>query len=328
MKNWSQYIFSSDTFQKKAWNIYSYQRANNPVYRRYCKALQAEPDPKNIEDIPLLSARAFKDADLFSGPDEEPDLIFKSSGTGSMSRSVHRVADADLYRRSVVHGFNQFYDLEESVILAYTPGYADNPDSSLIWMLKALIDCDKTGLARFLPLEKSLQQSEVDCIEQSGKRLILFGAAFGLLELVEQSTATLPNNSTVIETGGMKTHRREISRQDLHRRLAGGFDLAYNRIHSEYGMTELLSQAYATGGKWFRTVPWMQISIRNPDNPQKQLPDYRKGLIGVMDLANVYSCSFILTGDEGVMDDKGRVQVLGRWNPKDLRGCNFLIDED
>ena len=306
--------------------IYEYQVQHNPVYRRYAKALGDKPG--STSEIPLLPIQAFKDAEITTTPDKEPEILFKSSGTSDMSRSRHLVADAGLYRKSILEGFNHFYDLEESVILAYAPGYAENPNSSLIWMLNELIDQDETGLSRFLPLDEPLEQSLVDEMENSGQRLILFGAAFGLLDLAEISDVTLPNNSTVIETGGMKTHRREMSREAMHQTLADGFDLANDRIHSEYGMAELLSQAYATGGKWFRSVPWMQITIRDPGDPSKVLPPFYEGLIGVIDLANVYSFPFILTGDKGIMDKKGRFQVLGRWNPKDLRGCNFLIDED
>lgn len=331
MQNWSEFIFSEEhSFEEKAHKVFKYQLGHNRVYRRFCEALShpSEPGQSNGSPAPLLPIRAFKDTELTCKPKQEPDLVFQSSGTGSMSRSRHFVADAELYRQSLLRGFRCFYDPDNSVILAYTPGYADNPDSSLVWMINELIRQDESGLSRFLPLYKSLKQAEIDKIEDSGRQLILFGAAFGLIDLVGQSQVTLPSNSIVIETGGMKTHRREMSREKLHRKLAKGFGLPRNRIHSEYGMAELLSQAYATGGKWFRTVPWMHVTIRNPDNPREVLPPFYEGLIGVIDLANVHSCSFILTGDKGIMDKNGRFQVLGRWNPEDLRGCNFLIEED
>ncbi|MDZ7715300.1 MAG: hypothetical protein U5J95_03725 [Balneolaceae bacterium] len=326
MQDWNSYIFSEVSFEEKAMAVFEYQRQHNEVYGRFCQALGVEPD--HTFDIPLLPIQAFKEAQITMQPDPDPEIIFQSSGTSGMNRSKHLVADTNLYRKSILNGFNQFYDLDQSVILAYTPGYADNPHSSLIWMLNELIAQDDIGLSRFLSLDKPLEQATVEEIEASGRRLILFGAAFGLLDLAESSTVSLPNNSTVIETGGMKTHRREMSREEMHHILADGFDLANDRIHSEYGMAELLSQAYATGGKWFRSVPWMKVTIRDPDDPMKQLPPFYEGLIGVVDLANVHSCPFILTGDKGVMDKKDRFQVLGRWNPKDLRGCNFLIDED
>lgn len=332
MKDWSSLIFSDEVaFAEKARQVFEYQYKTNAVYRRFCDALDPEiltQDQDETDSIPLLPIKAFKDAEVTSKPEAEPDLTFKSSGTSGMSRSVHHVADASIYDRSILKGFEQFYNLDKAVIWGYTPGYADNPESSLIYMIRKLIEQDNSGMSRFLPLDEPLDAGAIKEVQQSGRQLILFGAAFGLLDLLERKKITLPSNSIVIETGGMKTHRRQITKEELHRRLAEGFGLDGSRIHSEYGMAELLSQAYATGGQWFRTVPWMQVSIRNPENPAEVLPPHNEGLIGVIDLANVHSCSFLLTGDKGVSDKRGRFKVLGRWNPKDLRGCNFLIEED
>lgn len=332
MRNWSDIIFSDElSFEEKARRVFEYQVEQNPVYRRYCGALdpgilkQVEED---LETPPLLPIKAFKDVEVTTHSPAEAELVFKSSGTSGMRRSVHYVADAGIYEQSLLKGFRRFYQLDRSVIWGYTPGYAENPHSSLIFMIRTLIDRDSSGLSRFLPLDETLDEDAIRGVEERGKQLILFGAAFGLLDLLEMEQTSLPSNSIVIETGGMKTHRREVSRDQLHRRLANGFGLDASRVHSEYGMAELLSQAYASGGKWFKTVPWMRVSIRNPDNPAEVLPPYKEGRIGIIDLANVYSCPFLLTGDRGVMDRKGRFRVLGRWNPKDLRGCNFLIEED
>jgi hypothetical protein len=336
MQDWKDFIFSDKPFEAKACEIFKHQFTHNTIYRRYCEALPDENIRDKVQDdigyAPLLPIRAFKKADIVTRHSklniQHSTLTFKSSGTGSMERSTHVVPDEALYRQSVLQGFRHFYDLDNSVILGYTPDYAANPHSSLIWMINALIKTDAIKKSRFLPLDQPLNQGEIDDIARSGRRLILFGAAFGLLDLVEISSVTLPPNSIVMETGGMKTHRREMSRRNMHRKLAHGFGIDNSRIHSEYGMCELLSQAYATGGQWFRSVPWMQVSIRDPDDLQRQLSPYQQGLIGIMDLANVHSCSFLLTGDRGVMDRKGRFKVLGRWQPRDLRGCNFLIDED
>lgn len=332
IENWSSLIFSDEiSFEKRAQRVFEYQFVNNPVYQRYCEAFGKTPENVSCHPelrIPLLPIKAFKDAEVTSQPDTDPELTFKSSGTSEMQRSVHQVVDADIYNRSILKGFNHFYNLENAVIWGYTPGYFDNPDSSLIYMLQKLIEQDTSSLSRFLPLDEPLNPNAVKEIHRQNKQLILFGAAFGLLDLLELEKMKLPSNSIVIETGGMKTHRREITKKELHKRLAKGFGLNGSRIHSEYGMAELLSQAYATGGQWFKTVPWMQVSIRNPEDPFEAQMPYEEGLIGVIDLANVHSCSFVLTGDKGVMDDNGRFKVLGRWNPKDLRGCNFLIDED
>lgn len=326
MNNWSEYIFSDKlSFQEKTRKVFEYQYENNAVYRRFCDALGKKYSAGNP---PLLPIRAFKDAELTAVPDREPELVFKSSGTSSMQRSVHHVADRSLYDQSILKGFGRFYDLDNTVIWGYTPGYAENPHSSLIYMIQKLIEQDESSLSRFLPLNKPLNSNAVKEVERQGKKLVLFGAAFGLLDLLEMNKIELPSNSTVIETGGMKTHRRQITRVQLHNKLSKGFGLHPNRIRSEYGMAELLSQAYTLGGKWFHTVPWMQISIRNPDNPQEEQPAFQEGLIGAVDLANVHSCSFLLTGDRGVMDKKDRFQVLGRWNSQDLRGCNFLVEEE
>jgi len=329
MPNWNELIFSDQPFSEKAAAVFNYQYQHNAVYRRFCDALNVvKKDNMRLWDIPLLPVKAFKEVDVTCRPESDPDLTFKSSGTGDMQRSQHHVHDADLYRRSVLDGFRQFYDLDDAVILGYTPGYAENPHSSLIWMINELIKTDAIKKSRFLPLDEPLNQGEIDDIANSGRRIILFGAAFGLLDLIEISDVTLPSNSVVIETGGMKTHKREMSRFQMHEKIAESFGLNITRVHSEYGMCELLSQAYATGGQWFRSVPWMKVSVRDPQNPQIELPPFQKGLLGVMDLANVYSCAFLLTGDRGVMDKDGRFKVLGRWNPKNMRGCNFLIDKD
>lgn len=332
MKNWSKFIFSDEiSFDEKAKQVFEYQFENNPVYRCYCEALNSEISKQVQDDIsraPLLPIKAFKDATITTDSDVKPDLTFKSSGTSDMQRSEHRILDASIYDQSLLRGFRHFYNLDNAVIWGYTPGYAENPHSSLIYMIQKLIDQDVSGLSRFLPLDKPLKANAVAEVERQKKQLILFGAAFGLLDLIEMKEIELPSDSMVIETGGMKTDRREISKKELHKKLATGFGLNGSRIHSEYGMAELLSQAYATGGQWFKTMPWMQVTIRNPDNPFKEQPPHSEGLIGVVDLANVHSCSFLLTGDKGIMDEKGRFEVLGRWNPKDLRGCNFLIDED
>jgi len=191
-----------------------------------------------------------------------------------------------------------------------------------------LIEREKSGLSAFLELGKPLDETAIREIKESGKKLMLFGAAFGLMDILENHPVQLPENTVIIETGGMKTHRREITKEELHKQLAGGFGLPQSHIHSEYGMTELLSQAYAQGSLWFECVPWMKVSIRNPEAPMQKVRNGEEGLIGVMDLANLHSCSFILTGDRGIQRKDGKFQVLGRWNPQNLRGCNFLIDQD
>lgn len=316
------------SFQERATTVFQFQMRNNPVYRRFAETfgLTVSSVPE-MGQIPLLPVSAFREARILS-TDKEPRLRFSSSGTTAMKRSVHEVVNPDLYKRSILDGFHLFY-LENAVIHAWLPGYSDNPESSLIWMLRVLTEEDTTGASRFLS-DSDLEngQSFIEA-EYANRPHILFGAAFGLLDLIDTGNVPqLPEDTTIIETGGMKTHRREMKRETLHDRLASGFSISPGRVHSEYGMCELLSQAYSDGTGWFRTPPWMTVSIRRPDNPMKCCKPGQEGLIGVVDLANLYSCSFLLTGDRGVSDVEGRFSVLGRWNPEDLRGCNFLIDQE
>lgn len=321
---------TSPTFEEQAIRLFDFQRDYNPIYRRFCDALGIKRI-NLLHEIPLLPIQAFKDAQVVTDHStliiEHSILKFESSGTSGMHRSKHYVADPDIYKTSILKGMNHFYELDDYVILAYTPGYSANPHSSLIWMLKTLIENDESGLSRFLPLGKVLETDLLTEIASNGKKVMLFGAAFGLLDLIEMGSPSVPEDAVILETGGMKTHRREMTKVELHEKLASGFELPKESIHSEYGMTELLSQAYSRGSFWFECVPWMQVSIRNPQNPMEVMSDGEEGLIGVMDLANINSCSFILTGDKGIQRNDGSFQVLGRWNPVNLRGCNFLIDE-
>lgn len=325
-----QIFDESVPFEAKVLNVFKYQLENNPIYYRFCKTLGIT-NPQSVDEIPLLPIQAFKEKEIVTSKKKllaDSYQLFQSSGTSGMQRSKHIVVDSGLYKQSIFDGMWEFYDLHDFVIWAYTPGYNSNPNSSLVWMLNALIESEESGLSKFLELDKPLHQNEIEEIRATGKKLMLFGAAFGLLDLAERSNVDLPKDTIVMETGGMKTFRREMTKAELHKQLSKDFGLSGEQIHSEYGMTELLSQAYSRGSEWFVCPSWMQVSIRNPENPMQVVERGQEGLIGVTDLANFYSCSFILTGDKGVMNAENQFQVLGRWNPKNLRGCNFLIDKD
>lgn len=324
------FIFDSDIdFETKMRKVFSYQYEKLKPFRRFSDELGIGPTQiVQGETVPLLPVEAFRDAKITSIKPEKDTLRFRSSGTTGMKRSAHYVPDPELYRKSLHKGLQEFYPVDEFVILAYTPGYNDNPDSSLIWMLNVLINSEQTGLSRFLTPGEPISPMALDAIKASNKRILLFGAAFGLIDLAEKYPVDLPSDSIIMETGGMKTHRREMSRDELHKTLAGAFTLNPSQVHSEYGMTEMLSQAYANGTGWFRCPNWLKISVRNPMNPLQEVPAGEEGLIGIIDLANMYSCSFILTGDKGVQKEDGRFQVIGRFVPENLRGCNFLIDRD
>lgn len=315
-------------FLQRAQEVYSYQIKSSPVYRSFVTALGIALNHTPLpEEIPLLPIRAFKDTTvLCEGCTGE--LLFKSSSTGDLGRSKHLISDPDLYRTSFRTEFYRHFPKDEYSILVYAPGYSDNPDSSLIWMLNDLVVSDKDRLSKFLPLNKPLVQESFSEITSAGKKLLLFGAAFGLLDLLDLGSDQLPENSCIIETGGMKTHRREISKSELRKRLSDGFGLPPSSVHSEYGMCELLSQCYAIGSEWFDSPDWVNVTIRDPQDPLKICRAGDEGKIGVIDLANIYSCPFILTEDRGVMNEEGKFRVLGRWSPRNLRGCNFLIERD
>lgn len=329
----SDFIFNRSLgFEEKALRIFESQRQNNPVYQRFCDALEIL-NVQTHKEIPLLPIQAFKETKVLTtaehSKNENQNLeFFQSSGTSGMERSRHYLIEPELYRTSIIKGMQYFYELDEYIIWAYTPGYNENPNSSLIWMLNTLIEREESGLSKFLGLGKPFDKKAIRKIEESGKKLMLFGAAFGLMDMLEIDPIQLPEDSVILETGGMKTHRREITKELLHQQLADGFGIPASQIHSEYGMTELLSQAYAKGSLWFECVPWMEVSIRDPKDPMQEAEHEEEGVIGVIDLANLYSCSFILTGDKGIQREDGKFQVLGRWNPQNLRGCNFLIDQD
>lgn len=325
-------IFSPEnTFKADLREILTWQWEHNPVYRSFCENLGYDATTLSdlrVAEIPLLPVEAFRDTRVYAAGDHPPELFFQSSGTTGMVRSRHEVAFAWVYQRAIMAGMQRFYPIENMVVLGYTPGYSENPNSSLIWMINELIGHDPTGLSRFLPVGRPIDAGLLADIEDTEKSVLLFGAAFGLVDMAEHHPLVLPAGSIIMETGGMKTFRREMSRTSMHQVLADGFGIPLDAVHSEYGMTELLSQCYARVDGWFESPPWVQVSIRNPFNPLETLPFGQQGLIGIIDLANWASCPFLLTGDRGVQRADGAFQVLGRWSKYHLRGCNFLLEDE
>ena len=321
---------SSISFLERAGLVLDFQREHNPVYSSFLNTLGFRGEVSShtpTDEIPLIPVRVFKEAAVKSFTGEE-DLLFKSSGTGSMITSNHFVKERRLYEKAIEAEFYRHFPKKNTSIFCYTPGYSENPNSSLIWMLNHLIENDRTGISQFLPIGKPLPKGKIEeCIEAE-RSMVLFGAAFGLLDLIKNGSEKLPDSSHIIETGGMKTHRREMDKFELRSMLSDGFGLPQEQIHSEYGMCELMSQCYAIGGEWFGSPEWVKVTIRDASNPLKICEKGQPGKIGIIDLANLYSCSFILTDDMGVMDEHGKFKVLGRWKNAEMRGCNFLIDNE
>jgi hypothetical protein len=339
-------------FDEKLAQIFVFQYLLNPVYQKYCTALgwSADDYSRCFDELPpLLPVQAFKDAAVWTHDalvgdteistylthlkaDAQP-LEFLSSGTSAMQRSRHRVLNPTFYDASIRAAWQARFGRDNWIIWAYTPGYSENPQSSLLYMIDRLMEWDHTQESRYLSLEECLPLQQLNKLVGDGHRVMLFGAAFGWLDLIERherenEPLSLPREVSIMETGGMKTFRRAISRVDLFERLVQGFNCAPEQLHTEYGMTECLSQAYTSKGLWLESPDWMKIVVVDPDQPNKVLESGQEGQIGIVDLANIYSCSFMLTGDRGVQDEEGRFQVLGRWEPTSLRGCNFLMEQD
>jgi len=314
---------SEDVFRQLALAEFYFQYEKNPVYRRYCDLIHASPgDVDKIREIPFLPIEFFKTRQVLAGsPDWEQE--FTSSGTTGMEKSSHYVKDLHLYRQSFLQTFEYFYGpIGDYCLLALLPGYMDNPNSSLIFMVRELIRMTgHPGSGFYLDNPGQLTDKLLE-LEKKGQKTILLGVSFALLDLAEAYPVNL-QHTVVMETGGMKGRRKELTRQELHLKLREG--LGVHQVHSEYGMAELLTQAYAKKQGRFRTPPWMKVLIRDYDDPFSWVEKGKSGGINIIELANLYSCPFIETRDIGRILDDGSFEVLGRFDDSDIRGCNLLV---
>ena len=312
------------TFRAAALEVFHYQAKHSPVYRDYLAALRIDSaSVTEIEKIPFLPIEFFKSHTVLA-EGKNAELVFESSGTTGTTPSRHHVANANLYRESFLRNFNaNCCSPEELCILALLPSYLERETSSLVYMMDKLIGWSKHSDSGFY-LD---QLGELSAILQKRNNdsypTLLLGVSFALVDLAEQHPKPLWNNIRVMETGGMKGRRKEMVRSELHEGLSKAFDL--DAVHSEYGMTELLSQAYSAGDGLFNAPPWMKILIRDPNDPLSLLSFGQSGGINIIDLANLYSCSFIATGDLGKAYEDGSFEVLGRYDHSDIRGCNLLL---
>ncbi|MEZ4701681.1 MAG: hypothetical protein R2834_15185 [Rhodothermales bacterium] len=307
-------------FEAMSEAVVAYQRERNPVYARYCEAFPGWR-------MPYLPVEAFKHAPLQTCPADEVELEFESSGTGQGTPSRHGVCKAAVYRRSFTEHFRQLFGAGPYTIVAHLPHYAGRgARSSLLYMVHGLIETFGDDASGFFLEDDALLHRAIAQSGEAGTPFILFGAAFGLLDLVEQGAYVVPDGALVIETGGMKTFRRAVEREALHERLAEGFRVPRERVWSEYGMCELLSQCYTRGGALFYPPPWMRVEVVDPESPMNPVPEGSDGALAVIDLANMYSVSPLLTQDRARKTGDG-FQVLGRLSGAALRGCNFLLEQ-
>lgn len=310
-------------FESLALTIFMHQATYNSVYKKYISLLNIVPSEiTRIEEIPFLPIQFFKSHTVVSS-DENVAQTFLSSGTTGMQQSKHHVTNLSLYEESYLKGFAHFYGaIEEYVVLALLPSYLEREGSSLIYMVEDLIEKSKKPESGFYLHNLDDLVDILNKLESQGKKTLLIGVSFALLDLIEKHQFSL-KNTVIMETGGMKGKRKEMIREELHEVLKKGFGTT--EIHSEYGMTELLSQAYSKGHGVFDTPSWMKILIRDTEDPLSLLQKGKTGGINVIDLANVNSCSFIATQDLGKILPDSTFEILGRFDNSDIRGCNLLI---
>ena len=315
-------ISSDSEFKDLAMQIFKYQFENNTIYRSFCDLLYKHPsDVKHIEEIPFLPIQFFK-SHIIKSTSKPTEKIFKSSGTTSGKVSKHYVLDLTAYKQSFINGFKYFYgNIEDYTILALLPSYLERKGSSLIYMINDLIKkSNKPESGFYLENLKDLAKT-LQLLEEKKQKTLLIGVSFALLDLIESFQFCL-KHTIVMETGGMKGKRKELIRKELHYKLKLGFGV--DNIHSEYGMTELLSQAYSTGKGIFECPPWMKVLTRDTEDALTILKPNKTGGLNIIDLANINSCAFIATQDLGKMYINGNFEVLGRFDHSDIRGCNLM----
>lgn len=317
-------INSDKAFSSLALDIFKYQSVSNCVYSKFLSELGCKIDDiKSIDQIPFLPISLFKNCEVRTGV-FEAETIFKSSGTSYGNRSNHYVKSLKLYQKSLINGFTRFYgDAGDLSIYALLPSYLENGDSSLVYMADKLINMNSRAKGGFFLNEYKRLFNSIRESLAAGEKVMLIGVTYALLDFADLYGGNDFSDLIVVETGGMKGRRREMLRDEVHGILKEAFGLKI--IHSEYGMTELLSQAWSTGDGLFGCPPWMSIVIRDPHDPAGMIREGHSGGINVIDLANIYSCSFIETSDLGVANPDGSFEVIGRFDNSDLRGCNLLV---
>lgn len=314
---------TSDTFEELALRVFAFQYEKNAVYRAFCDSLKKTPDNvHSLQQVPYLPIQFFKSHDVIV-EGYTPEIRFESSGTTGAMPSRHLVADTQLYRQSFTRGFEHFYGpVNGYVILALLPSYLERRNSSLVYMAEELIKRSGQNASGFFLNQYEKLYDLLDVLKTTKRKTILLGVTFALIDFTIQYKIDFPQ-LIVMETGGMKGRMKEITREEVHTILRTGFDVEH--IHSEYGMTELLSQAYSKGDGYFEAPPWMKINIRDLYEPQQLLQHGQTGGVNVIDLANLYSCSFVATDDIGQTFYNGSFKILGRSDNAELRGCNLMM---
>lgn len=309
------------SFNEVLQQSFQFQYSNNPVYRSFCEALHIEPRKEStLEGLPFLPISFFKTHRVES-TEFIPEMLFESSGTSQSIQSKHYVKSLGLYEQTFMNGFiRQYGNPENYCFLGLLPSYLERSNSSLVYMVQKLMEKSNHPMNGFYLNNFQELSDKLHLLEKEGRPTILIGVTFGLLDFAEQYQMPL-KNTIIMETGGMKGRREEMTREQVHHQLKKSFSL--ETIHSEYGMTELLSQAYSKADGIFHCPPWMKVLVRDEDDPL-HISAVGKGAINIIDLANAYSISFIATDDVGEVFEDGSFRVLGRMDNSDIRGCSLL----
>lgn len=318
-------IQSEEEFVQTALEVFHFQAADNSVYAKYIALLNIDVNSvDSLEKIPFLPIEFFKSHKVVS-TDEEAKAVFTSSGTSGNLTSRHYVPDLGIYEDSFTKGFEAFYgSINDYCILALLPSYLEREGSSLIYMMEKLIKDSGHPKSGFYLNNHEELIANIEELKGQNKKVLLLGVSFALLELAENHQLDL-GDMIVMETGGMKGRRKELTREELHSIFTSR--LGVKKVHSEYGMTELLSQGYSKRDSLFETPAWMKIMIRDAYDPFSYEKTGRSGGVNVIDLANLNSCSFIETQDLGKIHSDGKFEILGRFDNSDVRGCNLLVSE-
>ena len=315
-------IFGGAALPGLALEVFHFQYTHNPLYRSWVDTLGISPDTvRSLSQIPFLPVSFFKSGQVRT-TDFVPAVVFESSGTTGTGGSRHEVKDLQLYIESFTRGFRLFYGLpEDYCIIGLLPAYLERSDSSLVLMVHELIGLSGHPDSGFYLYEHDKLHQLLTKLEMKGQKTLLIGVTFALLDFAEKHSLRL-QHTIVMETGGMKGRRKEITRPELHAFLQQR--LGVETVHAEYGMTELLSQAYSAGEGCFHCPPWMKVLVRKEDDPL-DVTDRGEGLLNIIDLANIYSCSFIAVDDIGRIHADGSFEVSGRVDNSDIRGCSLMV---
>lgn len=314
-------------FERVALELFQLQVKENSLYQSFTQALHVDPvKVSSVASVPYMPISFFKNHDVVTGT-FDAGVVFESSGTTSTGSSRHLLKNADLYRRSFAKAFTLFYGSPaEWCIVGLLPSYLERNNSSLVMMVNDLIELSHHKNSGFYLYEHEKLADVIKENEAAAQKTLLIGVTFALLDMAEKFRFPL-KHTIVMETGGMKGRRKELTREEVHSVLKTAWEL--DVIHSEYGMTELLSQAYSYGNGLFKCPPWMKILLRDEDDPltiKLSSSSVQTGLINVADLANIYSCAFIATDDIGRLYPDGSFEVIGRMDSSDVRGCSLMLD--